>query len=96
MPRKRIKGKKKISRLTEDQLFDLVLMDHLDSHDPKKSFKDEAHRKQAWLDHKEEILKYEENKHCGAWWQYDSGLGHYPDNGMTEEEWLRENYKKEN
>jgi hypothetical protein len=92
MPKKRVKSKRKTT-LTEFQLFDLVLMDRLDEHDPHHTFKDEAHRKQAWLDHKEEILKYEENKHCGAWWQYDSGLGHYPDN---EEEWLKKNYKKEN
>jgi hypothetical protein len=91
MVKKRIKSKRKISKLTEDQFWDLLLLDCLDKHDPHHTFKDEAHRKQVWEEHREEILKDNEGNPGmpGAWWQYESKLGHYPDkDGMTEEKYF--------
>jgi hypothetical protein len=89
MVKKRIKSKRKISKLTEDQYWDLALMDCFDKRDPHHTFKSPQHRKELWEAHKEEIMQDKENKTCGAWWQYESKLGHYPDkDGMTEEKYF--------
>jgi hypothetical protein len=106
MPKKRVKSKRKTTRLTWNQLIDLLLLDQLDKHDPKRTFTDEAHRKQVWEEHKEAIIK--EQIECGqlhmpgAWWQYDSGLGRWPKDTKEERKylsaniWLTQNGKKAN
>lgn len=93
---KRVKSKRKRIILSDIQFWDLILMDCFYFDKLHTAFNSNEERMEAWDKNKDEIMKeWVEGKMYGmpgAWWQYETKLGHFPDkDGIREEDYLREN-----
>jgi hypothetical protein len=78
MPRKRVKSKLRINKLTESQFWSLWL-DKIGSgyKEQNADFISKEERKQAWLDNRDALMSewWENNnpgKRPGAWWEFEA------------------------
>jgi hypothetical protein len=70
MTRKRIAGKRRYKELTRSQEWQLLTP--LPSYGPDRPFKSEEERREAWIDHRDELLaKCWGGRRPGAFWLYD-------------------------
>jgi hypothetical protein len=70
MRRKRIAGKRQYKELTRSQKWQLLTS--FPSYGPDSPFKSEEERREAWIDHRDELLaKCWGGRRPGAFWHYD-------------------------